>query len=342
MDTRDVGVAEVPPPATDATPGRTSRRETAALVAALVIGLGLAAAPAVFQMFSRAPKGGDMLDGFRPYMTEVKVADFQGYLTVIDEGAVETADQVEPDAETTLDLDADGFAEEYAFVSDFEKQWPAIDADMSDMLDTMERNIDNYEAVDALPPFKLFPWFFVLPGLIAAGLAASILVSRWRGGSAGARVVILGVVGLGIVAAPAVFQMFTRAPEGKEMIDDFRPLMTEDKVATIQGYFLTIGGEEGQLRNDVLPDLATAQASDDPSGQYPAVDTFIDEWPTINNEFAPMIGAMSDNLENYAAVDALPPFSLFPWFFVIPGALIAGAAYAARPRRTAPAPDPTP
>jgi hypothetical protein len=33
---------------------------------------------------------------------------------------------------------------------------------------------------------------------------------------------------------------------------------------------------------------------------------------------------MADNLGNFAAVDALPPFALFPWFFVIPGVLIAG------------------
>ena len=35
---------------------------------------------------------------------------------------------------------------------------------------------------------------------------------------------------------------------------------------------------------------------------------------------------MSDNLDNYAAVDALPSFPLFPWFFVIPGVLIVGFA----------------
>jgi len=42
---------------------------------------------------------------------------------------------------------------------------------------------------------------------------------------------------------------------------------------------------------------------------------------------------MSDNLGNYAAVDALPPFPLFPWFFVLPGVLVVGCAFASqRPR----------
>ena len=44
-----------------------------------------------------------------------------------------------------------------------------------------------------------------------------------------------------------------------------------------------------------------------------------------------MIGAMSDNVDNYEAISALPPFPLFPWFFVVPGLLIAGLALATRP-----------
>jgi hypothetical protein len=44
-----------------------------------------------------------------------------------------------------------------------------------------------------------------------------------------------------------------------------------------------------------------------------------------------MIGTMADNVDNFADVDALPAFPLFPWFFVIPGVMIAGLAlYAGR------------
>ena len=35
----------------------------------------------------------------------------------------------------------------------------------------------------------------------------------------------------------------------------------------------------------------------------------------------PMIAAMSDSVPRYQAIRALPPFTLFPWFFVIPGVL---------------------
>ena len=49
------------------------------------------------------------------------------------------------------------------------------------------------------------------------------------------------LVGLGMVLAPAVFQMFSRAPLGRDMIVDFRPMMTRERVQNVQGYFITMG-----------------------------------------------------------------------------------------------------
>jgi hypothetical protein len=36
--------------------------------------------------------------------------------------------------------------------------------------------VANYEAVASLPPFPLFPWFFVIPGVLVTGLA----LFAWR------------------------------------------------------------------------------------------------------------------------------------------------------------------
>lgn len=49
-----------------------------------------------------------------------------------------------------------------------------------------------------------------------------------------------------------------------------------------------------------------------------------------------MIATMSDNVDNFQAVDALPSFALFPWFFAIPGALVAGLAGVALRRTGSP------
>lgn len=280
-------------------------------VAVALLGVGLVAAPVVFQMFTRAPKGGDMITSFEPYMSSTKIDEFRGYLTAIGTAESEVrARQIQ--------------------AANLARDWPVINSDMRAMLDTMERNITNYEGVAALPPFPLFPWFFVIPGVLLAGLGATAV----RRPQAARRLTAATLaIGLGLIAAPGIFQMFTRAPGGARMIDDFRPLMTTEKVTAIQGYFLSLGAAEGELRNDVLPTR---------TAELPATQHFVDAWPRISFDMAPMIGTMADSLDNFAAVDALPDFWLFPWFFVLPGVLVAGLSLAGRRGSEAPLPTRTP
>jgi len=288
----------------------------------VAIGVGLALAPAVFQMFTRAPGGATMIEGFRPYMDSATIEGFQRDLATIDAAHAE--------AQALLAAEP---AVRAGSVRAFHTAWPAIDADMGSMLATMREDIEGYEGVAALPPFALFPWFFVAPGALLAA-AGVVLLRRARAGRepGRARWLVVGV-GVGLVAAPFAFQMFTRAPGGADMIADFKPFMTHDKVAEIQGYFLTIGAAEGQSRLELEPAAA-------PGADLDALAAWHREWPRIAGTMAPMIGAMSDNVDNYLGVAALPPFGLFPWFFVVPGVLVAGLAL--RPGRTQPVTAPAP
>lgn len=306
------------------------------LIAVVVIGLGLVAAPAIFQMFSRAPDGGDMINDFRPYMTEDQITLFQGYMDEIRAADEEARLVLEPALVESGAVDTTEYDSQFALVGILNDQWPGIDADMTDLLDTMDRNLDNYAAVDALPPFALFPFFFVLPGLFLAGLA---VVTIRQGRDREPRRLLWALAGLGVavIAAPAIFQMFTRAPKGGDMINDFRPVMVRERVQDVQGYFITMGGAEGQLRTAVVPLARDAGAVTDDA--LPAISEFSADWPDIVGDFAPMVATMSDNVDNFEAVDALPPFPLFPWFFVIPGALVVGLAGWARPVSRSAEPD---
>jgi hypothetical protein len=102
------------------------------------------------------------------------------------------------------------------------------------------------------------------------------------------------------------------------MIADFKPFMRPAKVTEIQGYFLTIGGAEGELRLRALPELAAAGST----APTPAVTALNEQWGRISGEMAPMIGTMADNVDRFAGIAALPPFWAFPWFFVLPGVLV--------------------
>lgn len=296
---------------------------------ALVIGLGLLAAPFIFQMLggdNRALKGADMMDAFEPYMTEPRITQFQGFLGTIDAAEAEVRTRLLPAVAGAATAAPQQQA--IAAVEDWSGKWRGttgavgIHEDMSGTVNDIAANLDNYAAVRALPPFFLFPFFFIMPGIIIALLARAAIRRLRAGQGTGVPGKALVAMGVGLIAAPFIFQMMggeNRAFEGKSMIDDFKPIMTEENIANIQGYFPVIGLAEGQLRNDLVP-LAGPTATTD----YPALDKFSAEWNTISAEFADFLGAMNDNLVEYSAVKALPPFSLFPFFFILPGLLVAG------------------
>lgn len=319
-----------------ATRERTARPQTArpvdgdrrALVVLAIVGLLLIAAPLAMQMFTRAPKGATMLAEFKPYMTQAKIAQFNKDLAGIRD-AVTEVDTAAAVRFTKHGLQHSGSGTLVPEYQDFDKKWPEIDRTMTDLLTKVHANVGNYNAVAALPNFKLFPWFFVLPGVILVGLALAALrrPDKRRGLRIG-----MAVLGIGLVAAPAIFQMFSRAPQGGRMMDAFKTIETTEKVQQIQGYFADIAGGQGAVRLRIVPQLErTGLSAAQVKQQFPAIANLDTQWTKTLADFTPMIGAMSDNVPNYQAIAALPPFPMFPWFFVVPGLLIAAVATFARP-----------
>jgi len=301
--------------------GRIGPPRRWALIVCAAIGLGLIAAPVVFQMFDRAPQGATMLKAFKPFMTEQRLTGFQNEIAQIDAAVHETNTAVQ----TRLAAHGSSAVSGGSY-SDFAKQWPQIHSTMSDLLTKVHANLPNYQAVAALPSFTLFPWFFVIPGAFV--LIAAVLALRSPTSARPAQVV-LAVLGIGLILAPVAFQMFSRAPKGGKMMDAFTTIETTQNVAKIQGYFGTMAAGQGALRLDVVPALEhTGLTASDIARTYPAVATLDGNWVHILNDMTPMIGAMSDSVTHYQAIKALPPFPLFPWFFVIPGLLVAGLALA--------------
>jgi hypothetical protein len=266
-----------------------------AAVALAVIGLALVAMPVVFDVFSRAPKGAQMIDAFAPFMTSSRLDGYHADMSAIG-AAVKDAPQV---AERLFGTPA-GSAQ------------PRLAA--------------------AYPSFTLFPWFFVAPGVIILALIALGLTcpAWWRRLSWA-----LAALGVALVLAPAVFQMFSRALDGGRMMTAFKPIETRARVARIQGYFSDIAAGQGAVQLELIPALRRAGLSaTEISASYPGLTRFDGDWIHILNDMTPLIGAMSNNVVNYDAVAALPPFALFPWFFVLPGLLVAGLGLAAVPRRS--------
>ena len=304
-------------------------RQRVAAIVAIVIGAGLGIAPFAFGMFSRAPGGGEMITDFEPYMDEPTITEFRGYLLTIDR-AVADITAIEDEMVATGAIDRDGLATAYPSVETLRSGWPAVDEDMTDLLDRMDRNLDNYAAVASLPPFALFPWFFLVPGAMSV-VAGAVALAAHRAPTRRERrsriaIAAIAVIGVGLVLAPVGFQMFTRAPLGGEMIDDFTPMMTVERVRDVQAHFITLGGGESQLRAALVPAAVAAGVDLE---AYPAATEFSATWPAMLQDFNPMIATMRDNVDRFDGVAAMPPFGWFPWFFLVPGLLVTVTAIAA-------------
>ncbi len=303
-----------------------------ALVIVAVIGVALVVMPFAFNMFNRTPKGAVMIDGFRPYMTAARLSGYQSELHQINAGVRQTDTSVASYLGGGT-ANRTAFADQYPDFASFDQQWPAIDSKMTGLMNQVQGNLGNYLAVAALPSFKLFPWFFVIPGTLVAGFAIAALVrpTRW-----GRDRWVLVALGLGLIAAPGIFQMFQRAPDGGHMMTAFENIEMTQNVQQIQGYFGSMAVGQGAIRLEVVPALEKSGLSPaEIAAKFPAVAMLDADWVHILNDMTPMIGAMSDNVANYQAIASLPPFPLFPWFFVLPGVLVAGLALAggiSRPR----------
>jgi hypothetical protein len=281
-------------------------------------------------MFERAPKGATMLVEFRPFMTRSRLDGYQADIREIDAAVRETDNSVSPYL-LAHGFDRADLHSRFPYFAELNAKWPTIDSTMTILLDKVQANLGDYQAVAALPSFTLFPWFFVAPGCLLLSLAVLARVrpawsrqARWG----------LVVIGIGLLLAPVAFRMFQRAPAGGHMMAAFRTIETSTNVQHIQDDFSTMAVGQGDMRLGIVPALERSGLTrSEIVGRFPAVTALARDWVHILNDMTPMIGAMSNGVPDYQAIASLPSFSLFPWFFALPGILVTGAALCVRTRR---------
>jgi hypothetical protein len=139
-------------------------------VGVAVLGVGLVLAPVAFQMFSRAPDGAKLMTAFKTIETRSQVERIQDYFGTIGlvQGAIRL--QLVPALERS-GLSATELAARFPAVTALDRDWVGILGDMTPMIGAMSDNVSNYQALTALPSFRVFPWIFVAVGLLVAGSA---------------------------------------------------------------------------------------------------------------------------------------------------------------------------
>jgi len=152
--------------------------------AVLVIGLALVVAPFALSLPSKASAGERMLNGFQPIMQPAQVKTTAYYyndvftplgkvtpmMTAANLKNFQAMAATLPDPQMrkafglllgTMQRNVNIFA-----------QVPAGLQHYGPLVSAMQANVDNYQQVASLPSFRLFAWFFVVPGALLVFLAA--------------------------------------------------------------------------------------------------------------------------------------------------------------------------
>lgn len=158
------------------------------------------------------------------------------------------------------------------------------------------------------------------------------------------------VIGALLIILPFAFQMPSRTAAGERMMSDFQPIMQPAAVAKTAYYynqvFVPLGrvapainaATVNKFENYLLGFQALGKLNLPPAlkAALPAMTrdfgTFMAmmkqgvpvfaQVPAGLAHYKPLVTTMQGNVNDFQSVNALPSFTLFTWFFVVPGILL--------------------
>jgi len=305
------------------------RRPKLPAVGLLVVGALLIIAPIVGGLFVKTAAGKQMVDQFAPYMQTDSLARDAGDIATLRAGAAAI-----DDVYRTQGIPRG----RYPGLDEFRAQSTAILARASGLLGHVRATRPDYRRVAAIGGFERIPFLIVGCGVISVYGGCVLLAGRRS--RARPAIVLVVLASVALAAYPFVSGLFGGAEAGGRMLHSLAPVMTPHEVRQLQDDFVVLVGADGQL------DTAF-RAVPKTGGAATGTTALIDGWPRISSDLASLVGVIDDNIGNFNGLDdvdaltrqvGLPGFGSFPWLLVGIGALDAGLALAATPRRRKEAP----
>jgi hypothetical protein len=145
------------------------------------------------------------------------------------------------------------------------------------------------------------------------------------------RLPAFGVIAIGVVILFVLFanNLFTVGPAFEELTDEFRPIMTDEAIATAQADVAGLGAVSDEFSNEIAPAIAEAlQMSPDELNvfmgtNFPAVAAGVSALPEVVTQFTGVVNLLADQQSNFEQADAIPtsnlPASTVPWIILLIG-----------------------
>jgi hypothetical protein len=147
----------------------------------------------------------------------------------------------------------------------------------------------------------------------------------------GGLAVIIGIV---FLAMTMINNLFEVGPAFEELIDDFRPVLTDESLDTARADIAVLEAAGIEFQTVVGPAMAQAfgmtpeQFGGMVESQYPAVAQGMEALPAITETFTGLIDTLDSQGDLFASADAIPsddlPANTVPWIIAISGVLALG------------------
>jgi hypothetical protein len=300
------------------------RRPKTPAVALLVLGVLLVLGPIVGGMFAKTAAGNQLINQFAPYMESSALARYGRDIQMIRAGS-EGVDAIYRGQHITKG--------EFPGLDEFRRDSPAILGRASELLDRVKGARDDYQQVTRIGGFDRIPFLIVTCGLVEIYGACVLLAGRRSRAKSAAVLVVLASVAVGVY--PFVSNLSDGSVAGQRMLHSLSPVMTPHNVRQLQDDFIVLVNVDGELST-------TFRGVPRPGPSDTAITTLVKHWPGISSDLASLVGTVNDNIGNYNALEdldrvtrdvGLSGLGAFPWLLVGIGAVGAGLAIGAFPRR---------
>lgn len=301
----------------------------------LVVAVYVIATPFALSLFSRTRDAQTLSEFYRPYMTDEGIAQLRSDLAVVNDAGAEVYDTLLPELRRRLGLtkaELDGLIRDgYPSVAALLDRAPTVLEYLNPGLEAVFAQQESFHDADDFPvanvPVDLGPWALLALGFALAGLGLWL-----RFGESVVPIVAVLVIGIGLLIGPAVLGWFHQTDAAEQAASaaraPFTPALARTTVDDAHGFDAAIT----EIREAMFPalgrrlGLSPAEMDELLHDEFPATMRFVDGWPDgLEARTVRLASSQVRFMDEFHNADATP-YSALPWIYMVPGAVLVGAA----------------
>ena len=295
----------------------------------IIVGIVFLVITATNNLFQVGPAFEEMIDDFRPVLTDESLAVASDDVAGLEAAGVEFQTVVAPAMAEALGMSQEefiGFVEsQYPAVAGGMAALPEITATFNGLIDTLDSQQELFASADAIPteslPATTVPWIIVISGVLAIGVG----IMMFKPGRVWT--ILAVVVGAGLVIVTFALSLPQKAADADELNENLTPIYTQELIDGATGSLAVIGAMGQQMQTEMLPDLAAqlGMSQDELNAfmgeSFPATAAAMQNMPAALERFESFVAVFATNLDNYMTIQSVT-FVPIIWALVIGGVLM--------------------